>query len=227
MKIFNSIAANKFAPPLFILLFWLILEPFFPAAVRAYWIYGYLFILPVTLYHMNTSRKIFLIYFGVATTIVLLRFIDLKMDFASLRQIRIILALLFSLIAGINVIWYGLDFKSNLLDGITGAILGYLILALCYAMIYDGICYLAPYTCHFSSVPTDFVLQKGAIAIPAIENFYYLSFMTLTTCGYGDIHPVSAIAKRVCSIEACTGVLYLAIFVGRLFAIHQDRKEKG
>jgi len=44
----------------------------------------------------------------------------------------------------------------------------------------------------------------------------YYSFSTLTTLGYGDIVPVSKIAKRLSGIEAATGVLYVAVFIGYL-----------
>ena len=50
------------------------------------------------------------------------------------------------------------------------------------------------------------------------DEFLYFSIVTLTTLGYGDIRPVSPVAKRYTNIEACFGILYLAIFVGRLIS---------
>jgi hypothetical protein len=48
----------------------------------------------------------------------------------------------------------------------------------------------------------------------------YFSFATLTTLGYGDIVPVSAIARTLATLEAITGQLYLAVLVARLVGLH-------
>ncbi|HMF13670.1 MAG TPA: potassium channel family protein, partial [Gemmataceae bacterium] len=46
------------------------------------------------------------------------------------------------------------------------------------------------------------------------------SFVTLTTLGYGDIVPVSPIARTLASLEAITGQLFLAVLVARLVGLH-------
>lgn len=56
-------------------------------------------------------------------------------------------------------------------------------------------------------------------------NYMYYSFTTLTTLGYGDIVPVSTLAKRLSGIEAATGVLYVAVFIGRLIGMHSKNKQ--
>ena len=48
----------------------------------------------------------------------------------------------------------------------------------------------------------------------------YYSFVTLTTLGYGDIVPTSAIARMFSAIEAVTGQLYLAVLVAQLVGLH-------
>jgi hypothetical protein len=48
----------------------------------------------------------------------------------------------------------------------------------------------------------------------------YFSFATLTTLGYGDIVPVSPVARTLASLEAITGQLYLAVLVARLVGLH-------
>ncbi|MFA5159049.1 MAG: potassium channel family protein [Candidatus Omnitrophota bacterium] len=224
MKFSSLIFANKFGMPLFVLLFWLIAEPFLPASIQLYWGYGYFFILLTALYHINASKKPFFLYFLAASAIVLLHFLDLKTAFITTKQIRIVIEILFCMAAAINIIWYTADFKSNIEDGLWGAILGFIILAGCFASIYYGICNFEPSISHFSFMSKNLIHPLGTGSIPSVEDLLYLSFITITTCGYGDIYPISAIAKRLCSIEACTGSLYLAIFVGRLFAVYQNRK---
>jgi voltage-gated potassium channel Kch len=48
----------------------------------------------------------------------------------------------------------------------------------------------------------------------------YFSFTTLTTLGYGDIVPVSPIARALTSTEAITGPIYLAVLVVRLVGLN-------
>ena len=58
-------------------------------------------------------------------------------------------------------------------------------------------------------------INKG----PWHENFAdaaYFSFVTLTTLGYGDILPVTSIAKVFAYLEAIVGVFYMAIVVSSL-----------
>lgn len=47
-------------------------------------------------------------------------------------------------------------------------------------------------------------------------NFVYFSFVTLTTLGYGDMLPVTRMAKSLVIIEAITGVMFVAILVSTL-----------
>ncbi len=55
----------------------------------------------------------------------------------------------------------------------------------------------------------------------------YLSLVTLTTLGYGDVVPVSPTARTIAALEAMTGVLYIAITVARLVAAYQKADREG
>jgi voltage-gated potassium channel Kch len=48
----------------------------------------------------------------------------------------------------------------------------------------------------------------------------YLSFMTLTTVGYGDVVPRSPTARTLCMLEALMGQIYLTVLVARLVGLH-------
>ncbi len=73
-------------------------------------------------------------------------------------------------------------------------------------------------------------LQPGSFAVPpppAIETYppiqpdghiIYFSYVTLATLGYGDVVPVSAVARTLAVLEALLGQLYLAILIARLVA---------
>lgn len=101
---------------------------------------------------------------------------------------------------------------------IRGAIAIYLLLGLSWAWIYRFILLLAPGA----------IVYNGASDHPLVAgtNLLYFSFTTLTTVGYGDIAPVHAIARSLANLEALTGQLYPAIFIGRLVTLagSPDRK---
>ncbi|UHQ20081.1 potassium channel family protein [Lysobacter sp. KIS68-7] len=57
----------------------------------------------------------------------------------------------------------------------------------------------------------------GGLAVP---DGIYFSFVTLATLGYGDIVPVTPVARGIAVFEAVFGQLYLAVMVARLVSLH-------
>ena len=55
----------------------------------------------------------------------------------------------------------------------------------------------------------------------------YLSFMTLTTVGYGDIVPHSPATRTLAALEAVAGQIYLTVLVARLVGLHIVHADKG
>ncbi len=48
----------------------------------------------------------------------------------------------------------------------------------------------------------------------------YFSFVTLATLGYGEITPVSALARTLAILEAVIGQMFVAVFIARLVGFH-------
>ena len=70
-------------------------------------------------------------------------------------------------------------------------------------------------------------INPGAFALPSgaqLDRFtaLYFSFITLTTTGYGDISPVTNVARMLAMMEAITGTFYLAILISRLVALYSS-----
>jgi len=57
-------------------------------------------------------------------------------------------------------------------------------------------------------------------------NAFYFSFVTLSTVGYGDITPVSKVARMLAAMEAMTGQLYVAVVIARLVSLYSSRKSR-
>lgn len=56
------------------------------------------------------------------------------------------------------------------------------------------------------------------------SNSAYFSFVTLTTLGYGDISPVTPIAKTLVLLEAIVGIFYMAVVVSSLVTSNFEHK---
>lgn len=77
-----------------------------------------------------------------------------------------------------------------------------------------------------------FITDTGAISFAGstatgFHDYLYFSFVTLTTLGYGDVTPVSALAKSITIIIAVTGQLYLTILIALLVGKFLSRTEKN
>ncbi len=55
----------------------------------------------------------------------------------------------------------------------------------------------------------------------------YFSFVTLSTVGYGDITPVSNGARILAMLESTAGMLYVAVLIARLVALHTYEVSSG
>ena len=49
----------------------------------------------------------------------------------------------------------------------------------------------------------------------------YYSLVTLTSLGYGDILPISPLARVVAGLEAVVGVLYIAVMIGSIVGTYK------
>ena len=90
-------------------------------------------------------------------------------------------------------------------DVLMGGIAIYLLVGYLFAMFYVLVERWLPGS--FTHINSDAFLA---------EQMQYFSFVTLSSVGYGDISPVSYLARRLAVMEAVFGQIYLAVFVGRL-----------
>lgn len=91
---------------------------------------------------------------------------------------------------------------------IQGAVAAYLLLGVLWAHAYALVASVRPGA-----------FSGSLSAADGPRAFFYLSFVTLTTVGYGDILPVHPVARSLAMLEAVTGPLYLAILIARLVSL--------
>ena len=99
---------------------------------------------------------------------------------------------------------------------IYAAILLYLLAALLWAFIYTFLELVDP-----ASFNVELDHSDGYLTV-----FQYYSFVTITTLGYGDITPVTDVAKAFSVLEAVIGQLYLVVAVAWLVGMHVSSKSK-
>jgi Ion channel len=93
------------------------------------------------------------------------------------------------------------------------SISAYLLLGLMWTMAYWLVDQLTPGGAFWYNT------NAGTRSINGFTGFYF-SFITLSTVGYGDITPVSRIARWLAAMEAMTGLLYVAILIARLVSLY-------
>lgn len=91
---------------------------------------------------------------------------------------------------------------------VIGAIAGYLLIGFTWAFAYQLIVQEIPDAIYFEPGTAEAAGQPG--------HLIYFSFITLTTVGYGDAHPVHPAARSLAVAEALVGQLYLATLIASL-----------
>lgn len=116
-----------------------------------------------------------------------------------------------------NLLRFVLNAPSVNTEVLCASISAYLLLGLLWTLGYWLIAEL---------IPDAFAFNASTIADRSMKglNGLYFSFITLSTVGYGDITPVSKVARMLAAAEATTGLLYVAVLIARLVALHATRK---
>lgn len=94
---------------------------------------------------------------------------------------------------------------------------GFLLLGLVWTTAYLTVAQLDPAAFNLPGTP-------GAPAVLDRFSALYFSFITLCTIGYGDITPVSKLARMLAIVESVTGLFYMAVLISRLVSLHASRK---
>ncbi len=118
-----------------------------------------------------------------------------------------ILFMAFMVIVILSFIFRGQEVTGNV---IYGAIVVYLLIAIMWAFVFSVM---------ESINPGSFAIGEGQIEVGR-PLFIYYSFVTITTLGYGDITPITALANSFSFLEAVIGQIYLVVLVARLVGIH-------
>jgi hypothetical protein len=102
---------------------------------------------------------------------------------------------------------------------VMGGIAAYALLGFAHGSLYEAL---------------DLLGDENFFAEPAVQGDYlYFSLVTLTTLGYGDFVPATELGKRIVTVEALVGQVFLVTLVARLVSLlgqplpRQRRPEGG
>jgi hypothetical protein len=113
-------------------------------------------------------------------------------------------------------------FKAHQVDGsvILGSLCVFMLAAAIWGELYALMEFLDPGSFHLQAPET-----RGAMR----GQLRYFSIVTITTVGFGDIYPLSPLARATTATEAILGQLYLVVLVARLVGLQtaQEAAERS
>ena len=127
-----------------------------------------------------------------------------------------IFGVLFFAYAAINILRIIVKSEKVTRETIFAAIVAYLLIALMWAFLYMILERVSPGSFSFA--------DKGLWG--ETMQYEYLSFVTITTLGYGDITPLTDQSSALVMMEAVIGQIYLVVLVAWLVGMHVSRRSK-
>jgi len=172
----------------------------------------------IGIYGFKSSSTFFRTGIGLVIAVIIIVVLGVVLEELRLYYVHLIILFCFYVwatwLAAKQVLFSG-AIDSN---KIVGAICIYLLMGLIWTLMY---LFLA------QSIPGAFNGLEQVVWYDNFANVAYYSFVTLTTLGYGDISPVTPIARFLVYMEAVVGVFYMAILVASLIGVSINESQKN
>lgn len=119
---------------------------------------------------------------------------------------------------GLTIWRFSLDIFVNCeasIDSLFGSVCIYLLIGTVFATVYVILSMFCPEA---------FLFSANNAPLTNVFDYFYFSFVTLTTTGFGDIVPMHQVARAIVTVESITGLFYLAILVAHLATLMNPPK---
>src|SRR5262245_5318120 len=193
-----------------------VVEPFF--RVRTLFEILVLALFIAAVWAVSQRRGLFLAGILLAVPAMLGRWAVYVTETHGIAVASAVLAILFFAFTVAALLWRALGGARVTADTIAGAVCAYLILGVMWAFVFSLIELTHPGSFLINGARLDHV-HPGPPSVLRQE-LLYLSLVTLSTVGYGDIVPAASPARMLAVLEAVMGQLYLAVLIGRLVGLH-------
>lgn len=224
MNIFSNIsnkyltASNSFL--LTLVIFTVFFIPFFPIQWHRF-LYNLFFTLIFLLSTLALSKyrtKMLLMAFIV----ILIVWISDVLNLSALNALSFLTNILFFDFIVVLLILQIASSKTVTLQVILESINAYLMLGLSFSILISLVCVIDPGAFSFKHLAT-----HAESNISYFSDYTYYGFVTLTTLGYGDIAPLTPVAKSLSNFISITGQLYVAIIIAALVSKYLGQKNSN
>jgi hypothetical protein len=166
------------------------------------------------IWSVRSTNYLFNTGIGLVIATGIISLVVFFLDQAELEFVHILLLLLFFLLTLKPALKQALFAGEITGNSIIGSICIYLLLGLIWTMLYLLVAEFIPGA--FSGIESFNWKQN-------LPDFIYFSFVSLTTLGFGDMLPISPLARFLVYMEAVTGVFYMAIVVSSLVGARMSK----
>ncbi len=201
---------------LLVLLILLVVAPLMPSERADYGVELFLDLVLVTGAYSAAWQSRHRLPFLVLTAATLVtRWTDMILDHSGFSLLSIVLLILWLGYAVALILTALFRMREVGTNAILGAIVAYVLATVAFGSLYLMVELMQPGS--FTGLP------NGGNQADIQDALIYFSVVSITTMGYGDITPVSALARSLASIEGMFGTLYLAVMIARLVGLHSSR----
>jgi len=202
------------------LLFLAVAEPFFPVETFGHAVYLIMIssVLVAAVWAASRHHGLRVASLMLAVPAFVIAWVRHFVESHTLSVLFILFATAFFIFTAAVVLRQALGRDSSVtVDTIAAAVCVYLLLAVIWALFFSLIELTHPGS--FASAGQQLARSPRTVH----SELLYLSVVTLSTLGYGDVLPVTAQARMLAAIEAIIGQLYLAVLIARLVGIEATR----
>ncbi len=211
LKIFQAISRGSYIHLVVVILLYLLVSPAVESFPHLKIIY-YLFLIAILLagllaLHQSNAHTLLAAILALPMTgLVLLSYFYQTPPAILAANIANALFILYIIITILKFVFSRRSITSQV---IFAALAVYLLIGVFWSLCYSIMAIFVPNAFRFPNTNH----------LPMISDFIYLSFVTITTLGYGDITPVSNTARSMAFVEALIGQIYMTVLIAWLVGI--------
>lgn len=175
--------------------------------------FGTLGILLLALWALRARRRA-LVVVGILALLTLHGIAADRLGETWLRPATLVVTATFMGAVTTALLYYVLDWRPITADKVFGAVAAYVLIAFTFASLFSLLQQIQPHAFHASveHVPTEHFDWSTLM---------YFSFTVLTSTGFGEITPVTKMARALIVIEQVLGVMYVAFLIARLANLYR------
>lgn len=175
-----------------------------------------------SMFALDFHRRARRLLAGIGAILLIMVWLDFLVDNDLVRLIDYLFLFIYVIFVTVTMIIHIARSKTVTLTLIISSVNGYFLLGYLGALLLANAEILQKFVFLEETAAISFAGSPGS----GFHDFMYFSFVTLTTLGYGDVTPVSHMAKSVTLIIAISGQMYMTILIAMLVGKYLARNMK-